>query len=278
VSYIGILFALAAGFVWGSGDFTGGFATRRASPYQVLALSALSGLVVLVIAALALRETLPSLRGGVWAMLGGVTGAVGIATLYYALSIGHAASIAPTAGVISAALPVVYDAFTHGLPPATRLAGFGVAMAGIWLVSASGGTAGGQTRREFLLACLAGAAFGGFFICLGLVDAGKIITPLIITRSFTLLTGLGLIAIKRLPLPALTGNPPALLAGLLDAGGNLFFILAKQNTRLDVVAVLASLYPAATVLLSALILKEKISPRQGAGVVACLAAIVLITV
>ncbi len=277
MSLIGVLCALAAGFVWGSGDFTGGFATRRASPYQVLAVSAFSGLVVLVLAALALREPLPSLQGVIWAILAGVSGALGIATLYYALSVGRAASIAPTAGVVSAALPVIYSAFTHGLPPASRMVGFVVAMAGIWLVSASAGASGGQTRREFLLASLAGACFGGFFICLGQVDAGKIITPLVITRTFTLLTGVVLVAFNRLPVPSLRGNPPALLAGLLDAGGNLFFILAKQYARLDVVSVLASLYPAATVLLSALIVKEKISPRQGAGVLACLAAIALIT-
>ena len=215
-------------------------------------------------------------------MLAGVSGAVGIAMLYRGLSTGHAASVAPTAGVISAALPVIYGAVAHGLPGAARLVGFGLALGGIWLVSAGARAAGGPAGRrfplEFWLACAAGVGFGLFFIFLGLVETNVVFTPLILTRSLTLLTGLVMMRFYRLPLPPLAGNPPALLAGLLDAGGNLLYIIANQYTRLDIAAVLASLYPAATVLLSALVLKEKVSLRQGVGVATCLAAIVLITV
>lgn len=275
-NFLGVLLALASALVWGSGDFTGGYATRRDSPYTVLAVSAFSGLVVLVIAALALREPFPAPDNAVWAILGGVCGAVGIAMLYRALSTGRAASVAPTAGVISAALPVIYSALAHGLPGAAQAAGFALALAGIWLVA--GGAAGGWAPREFRLACLAGASFGLFFIFLGLVETRAVFTPLVLARSMTFLAGLVMMRAYRLPLPSPSANPPALLAGLLDAGGNLLYILANQYTRMDTAAVLASLYPAATVLLSALLLKEKVSPRQGMGVIACLAAIVLITV
>jgi drug/metabolite transporter (DMT)-like permease len=127
-----------------------------------------------------------------------------------------------------------------------------------------------------VLACLAGIGFGGFLIFLGLVDPGKIFTPLIVSRCMTLCVGLLLIKLNRLPLPALSSNPTALLAGVLDAGGNLFYVLARQYTRLDIAALLSSLYPASTVILAGLILKEKISFRQGVGVGVCLAAIVLI--
>lgn len=276
--FLGVFFALTSAVVWGSGDFTGGYATRRSSQYHVLAVSAFSGLVVLIAAAFLWRESFSSLRGILWAGLGGFSGALGIAALYRALSLGHAASIAPTTGVIGAALPVIYGALTEGPPAPTRLVGFGLAFAGIWLVST--GSSGGSrvTRQGFILACLAGLGFGGFFIFLGLVDKGKIFTPLIIARCLTFLTGLLLIWLNRLPFPSLTANPPALLAGLLDAGGNLFYILAKQYTRLDIAAVLASLYPASTVLLASIILKEKVSRAQWLGVAICLAAIALITV
>ncbi len=309
----GIFFALTSAAVWGAGDFTGGYATRRANAFQTLALSALSGLVLLVGAARVLRESFPSLRGTLWAMLAGVSGALGIAALYRGLSTGRAASVAPTAAVISAALPVIFGAFSEGLPAPLKLAGFALALGGIWLVSRSpsdsfpvsserstdgkrseDGTLSADrlpftVRRshstfssifspELALACAAGVGFGAFFIFIGLVDRGKILTPLVVTRSVTFLTGLVLLHRSRLPLPRLTAHPLALLAGVLDAGGNLFYILAHQFTRLDIAAVLASLYPASTVLLSGLILKERASAGQWAGVGLCLAAIVLITI
>ncbi len=273
---LGIIFALISAATWGGGDFTGGYASRRCSPYQVLALAALSGLLVLVSAALFWRETFPSVRGILWAMLGGISGALGIAAFYRALSMGHVAIVAPTTGVISAILPVVFGLLTQGLLAQTKLIGFGLALIGIWLVSAASSSEGRVSRREFGLACLAGIGFGGFLIFLGLVDPGKIFTPLIVSRSMTLCIGLILIKLNRLPLPAPSSNPTALLAGVLDAGGNLFYILARQYTRLDIAALLASLYPASTVILAGLILKEKMSFRQGVGVGMCLAAILLI--
>jgi drug/metabolite transporter (DMT)-like permease len=275
---LGIVFALTSALVWGSGDFSGGFATRKTSQYQVLALSALSGIGILVLGALVLREPLPSLRGAIWAMLAGAVGAVGIAALYKALSMGHAASVAPTTGVIGAVFPVVFSMITQGMPGTTRLAGFILAFLGIWLVSGSAAAGSRVSRQGFLLACLAGAGFGGFFIMLAQVEPGKLFTPLILSRSMTFATALILLWANRQPFPALNVNPIALLAGVLDAGGNIFYMLARQFTRLDVAAVLSSLYPAATVLLASLLLKERISRGQWAGVVICLAAIALITV
>jgi drug/metabolite transporter (DMT)-like permease len=276
-NFLGIVFALTSAFVWGGGDFTGGYATRRDSQYNVLVVSAAAGLVLLVIAALVLREPFPSLAGIMWASLAGISGAVGIAVFYRALSIGHAASIAPTTAVLSAALPVVFSLFTQGAPAFTRLLGFGLALVGIWLVSAAASGGSGATRQELTLAVVAGIGFGAFFIFLSLVEHGRIFTPLIISRCMTLLVGLFLIRAKRMPFPSFTANRYALLAGVLDAGGNLFFILAKQYASLDIVAVLSSLYPATTVLLASLILKEKVTLTRWVGVAVCLAAIALIT-
>lgn len=277
-NFLGVFLALTSAVVWGGGDFTGGYATRRDSQYHVLVVSALSGLVILVIAAALLGEGFPSLRGMLWAMLAGMAGAVGIAAFYRALSVGHAASIAPTTAVIGAALPVAFGILSAGAPPLHRLLGFGLALGGIWMVSASSTGENRISRRELVLAVVAGLGFGAFFICLGQVEHGKIFTPLIIARCLTFLTGLLLIRINRLSFPSLTSNPYALLAGVLDAGGNLFFILAKQYTRLDIAAVLASLYPASTVLLASILLRERITLLRGLGVLVCLGAIVLITV
>ncbi len=273
---LGIVLALISAAVWGGGDFTGGYASRRSSPFHVLALAALSGLLILIAAAGLLRESFPMPRSILFAALGGTCGALGIAAFYRALSMGHIAIVAPTAGVISAVLPVAVGIFTQGVPAPTKLVGFGLAIAGIWLVSAASGSEDPISSRGFVLACLAGVGFGGFLTFLGLVDSDKVFTPLIVSRSMTLVIGLLLIKLNRMPLPALGSNPMALLAGVLDAGGNLFYIMARQFTRLDIAAVLSSLYPASTVILASIILKEKISFRQGIGVVICLAAILLI--
>ena len=273
---LGAILALTSAAVWGSGDFSGGYATRSSNNYHVLVLSALSGIVLLIVLAFVRQEAWPPLAGWVWAGLAGVSGAVGIACLYQALSLGHAAAVAPITAVISAVLPAVFGMFLAGLPGPSQLTGFVVAAPGLWLVSAPAQGAPRVTRVELALALAAGLGFGGFFVFMGLLERGFLFTPLVISRSLTLLTALVLLAARRLPLPSLTSSPIALLAGLLDAGGNIFYILARQYTRLDVAAVLSSLYPAATVLLAWIILKERIGRRQWVGALLCVAAVALI--
>jgi drug/metabolite transporter (DMT)-like permease len=87
-----------------------------------------------------------------------------------------------------------------------------------------------------------------------------------------------MLRVRRLPLPGPGSNPFALLAGLLDTGGNIFYLLATQFTRLDIAALLSSFYPAMTVILARVILKESISKTQLAGMILCLVALSLMTV
>ena len=128
---LGIFLALTSAFIWCSGDFSGGLATRRSHQFHVLALSTLSGIVVLLVFASLWREALPSLRSDIYAMLAGVCGALGIAALYRALSLGNTAIVAPTAAVIGAALPVGFGILTARMPAAPRLVGFGLAF--LWI-------------------------------------------------------------------------------------------------------------------------------------------------
>jgi drug/metabolite transporter (DMT)-like permease len=274
---IGVLLALTSAVVWGAGDFTGGFATRRSHQFEVLTLSALSGIVLLVTFALLSHETLPPFASAGWAAAGGITGAIGLACLYRGLSFGSSATVAPTAAVITAALPVVFSGFTAGWPHTTRLAGFVLAMLGIWLV-ARASTGDPISTHGLRLAIVAGIGFGLFLITIAQVQAGLVFGPLAIARAITLMTAVLLLLAKRLALPSVASNPFALVAGFMDAGGNVLYMLAREFTRMDVAAVLASLYPVTTVVLARLVLKEQITTTQWTGALVCVAAVVLITI
>jgi drug/metabolite transporter (DMT)-like permease len=273
----GILFALTAALFWGSGDFSGGFATRKANPFQVLALSAIAGVVILATAALVAYETMPPAMGILWSLLAGLSGAIGITSLYTALSRGNAAAVAPISAVLGAAIPVGFTFLLRGSPAVLQVVGFGLAFIGIWLVSRSAPVEGKKTNSPLGLAFLAGAGFGGYFIFIGQVESSGVFIPLLIARGVMFLSALLILAFKRLPLPSFRGNPIAPLAGVLDAAGNVFFLLAISYSRLDFAVVISSLYPAVTVLLAAFLLKEKVGMWQKAGVVLCLAAILLIS-
>jgi len=274
---LGVIFALTSAVVWGSGDFSGGQATRRSNQYQVLMLASISGMVLLLACAFLWGEGLPSIKNALWGALAGASGALGVAALYRALSMGHTASVAPTSAIICAALPVLLGLVTEGMPSATQFTGFGVALAGIWLVSKSPKAGEKSFREGMTLAFLSGIGFGGFFVFIAQVERGQLFGPIFVARSVTLAIALLMLGLKRIPLPGLTSNPIAILAGLLDTGGNVFYLLATQFTRLDVAAVLSSLYPAVTVILATVILKEKVVRVQWAGVALCLLAIIIIT-
>ena len=162
------------------------------------------------------------------------------------------------------------------MPAAVHIAGFIIAILGIWLVSNPPDAHARPKNSGLLLAILAGSGFGMFFILIGQVEHGKVFAPLVIAKITALILAIVILKTRREGIPSVGSNPIALLAGLLDAGGNVFYMLAKQYTRLDIAAVLASMYPAVTVILASIILKEKVSASQWRGVVLCVVAVALI--
>ncbi len=195
--------------------------------------------------------------------------------LYTALSSGHMGIVAPISAVIAAIVPIVAGALLEGLPDAIQLAGFAVALAAVWLLSSGGGNS--VSGRELRLALLAGLGFGFYFVLIDRADPASSFWNLTFARSFAAIMLLALmLAIRHPLLPPPDVLPLNILNGSLDAGGNLFFVLAAQAGRLDVASVLASLYPGATVALAWLVLGERLSRPQALGVAAALVAIVLI--
>ena len=276
--FIGIVCGLTSAIVWGGGDFMGGLAARRTHQFQVVVLAAFSGAAIFLPFAILLEEPFPSAASLAWSAAAGVSGAVGIAAFYRALSRGASAMVAPTAAVVGAALPVAVASVLEGLPNPSHAAGIALGLAGIWLVSSPATLGDRRGRPEFGLAVLAGAGFGGFFVFIAQVGKGQIFGPLVVAKLAALFFAVVVLLVRGQPFPRPAANPLSLLAGGLDAGGNLFYLLAQQYTTLAIAAVLSSMYPASTILLSRLVLHERIVRRQILGVGLCLAAVALIAV
>jgi drug/metabolite transporter (DMT)-like permease len=271
-----VIFGLAASLCWGSGDFSGGLASRRANAGSVVIAAYAVGFVLLVALALIWKEPFPFPRDIVLGGLAGLVGAMGLIAFYSALSIGRMGIAAPISAVLTASLPVLFSAFTEGLPSLLQLGGFVLALLAIGLISRPEQSTG---RPEGIgLALLAGCGFGCFFILISHVNHTAIFWPLAVARFTSVLFLLIVVRVRQQQvLPKMTAAPLVLLAGVLDAIGNAFFVLAAHSGRLDVAAVLSSLYPAATVLLAALVLRERVTRIQAFGILIALVAVPLIS-
>lgn len=212
-----------------------------------------------------------------WGALAGTLVMAGYGFLLNGFASGRMGIVAPVSGVLATAIPVIFSAFTEGLPRGLQLLGFGLALVSIWMLSRP--EKFGSRPAGLGMALLAGVGFGGFFTALDQVGESAIFWPLAAGRltACVLLVAFAF-STRRSLIPQVP--PLALLAllGLLDVGGNLFFLLAVQTGRLDVAAVLASLYPAVTAILAWLISKEQMARLQVIGVAVAVLAIALITI
>lgn len=268
-------FGLLSALIWGAGDFCGGLATKRARPFSVVLVAEVAGALLLAAIALLFAQPLPAGADLVWSAGAGLAGAVGLLALYSALAGGHMGVVAPISAVVAAIIPILAGAVLEGLPSPLQMLGFAVALGAVWLLSSSGErTASG---RDLRLALLAGLGFGCYFVFIDRTGAVGGFWNLAFARTVAAVVLLPLMLATRHPLlPPRDVLPLNLLNGGLDAGGNLFFMLATQAGRLDVASVLSSLYPGATVVLAWLVLGERLNRPQVIGVAAALAAIVLI--
>ncbi len=277
-STLGGLIAVLAAATWGTGDFLGGLATRKRSQFQVVVLTSLAGLAILFIAVLLRGESLPSLQSAMWSAAAALSGTIGIAALYRGLATSQAALVAPASSVVGVALPVLFNTIISGPPGAIKWLGIAAGALGIWLVSANTGLGRRESKDALILALVAGAGFGGFFIMIAQVEAGSVFAPLVIAKGASLVFALAMLALRRLPLPSVRGSSTALAAGVFDAGGNVFYLMAAQMTRLEFAALIASMAPAMTVLLAVVVSGQRVGNLQKVGVGLCLAAIALIII
>ena len=271
------LFGLLSALSWGTGDFAGGMATKKSSTYFVVLLSQVIGVVILLLLALVVGEIWPRPVDLLWGAVGGVAGAIGLLALYQGLARGRMGVVAPLAAVVTTQPPLFVSFWLEGWPGTRPLIGFILAILAVWLISRTQ-EEGGIARQDVTLAGIAGLGFGLFFVFLDQVGEGYVLWPLVAARLTSIsLLAVVVLALRPRPFPTVRELPTIALSALGDSGGNGFFLLATQLGRLDVAAVLSSLYPATTVLLAWIILKERLQGGQWWGVAAALLAIVLIT-
>ena len=277
---ISILLGLTSALSWGAADFTGGLATRKIGAYRAVFFGEIVGILFILPITLSVREPLPGFQSWIYAILAGSLGTLGLLLLYYSLAEGTMSIAAPVSALMAAILPVVVGSFTEGLPGFLTFLGFGFALAAVWLVSQN--DTGLKDILSHLssvrLPLLAGIGFGIYFVLMHVATRSSTFWPMVISRSSGLLV-ISLFLFFRRDSWRLSRNAWGIVAinGILDVGGNAFFILAGQTGRFDIAAVVSSLYPGATVMLAAMILKERISRTQWLGITAALVAIILFT-
>lgn len=271
-----IIFGLAAAFCWGTADFSGGSATKRNGVLVVAIVSQTIGILFLIASALAFSESLPSIKDMLWGASAGLAGGMGLLALYHALSVEKMGIVAPVTAVMSALVPVTFGMITEGLPAKGQLIGFLFAFIGVWLISRDNDSSKIELQK-LRLPFIAGTGFGLFMILIDQVQTDGIFWPLVGARMATIPTFI-IVAyfMKKIEIPGIRYLPLIVLAGILDTGGNIFYVLAAKTGRLDIAAILTSMYPAITVLLAWVLLKERLKKRQWAGVLAVMAAVVLI--
>jgi len=266
-----IAFAVSAALTYGTSDFLGGLASRRMPVVRVVLWSQIVGLAAIAVVAPILGGVPTASELGLGAVAG-LAGAGGLLSLYRGLSTGESGVVAPVSGVVAAVLPALVAIAAGERPDGVTLVGFLLAFAAVWLVS------GGRLRAGsgVVLGLAAGVGFGSFAIAMGPVAVSAGLWPLVPARVASI--GLLLVVSGRLrsTVPSAGSRRLLVAVGLGDMGANAMILLALQHGPLGEGAVLSSLYPVATVVLSAIVLKERVRAGQWAGIGLAVAAMALI--
>jgi len=282
------VFALTAALLYGSADFLGGAATRRAHVLSVLLITAPAGLAVVGLAAL-LAGGPPQAAALAWGACAGAAGGVGFVFLYAGLAAGPMSVVAPVSALTSTVLPVA-AALADGERPGLHVyIGALACVAAIVLVSSGGDQASGgtpiisrRTARGIGCGIASGVTFGMFFLFIHNGGESGALWPVVAARLAETLIFLAAAAGTR------TGPvgwrrdgrvfAAALGAGAADATGNVCYVLATHVGLFGLAVVLTSLFPGVTVLLARFLLGERMRWARRAGLALAAVGIILVTV
>ena len=273
---LGALVALA----YGSGDFLGGISAKRLPTVTVLLVSQSFGLAAAVVLVVALRDAPPPAHIFVLSAAAGVVAVMALGLLFRGLALGRMSIVAPLSAIGGGVLPVVWGLLRGERPSALALAGVGVALVAAAIVG--GGAehdpaAAISPRLEMALGAGAGVGFGVVFILLAESSSGSGMWPVLIARCASVpVLAIAAVVLGHSPRIARADLAPVAGAGLCDVGANALVVLAVRRGLLSLVAPVASLYPATTVVLARLVLHERIGRQRAGGLALGLVGLALI--
>ncbi len=274
-----VLLGLAAAVLYGSGDFLGGMATRRAHVLTVLTLVETAGVIV-ALAAAALWPGPASLAGLAWGISAGMVGGLGLIVFYVGLAAGPMSVVAPVSGLVSTVLPVAVALAQGERPGAAVYAGALLCLVAIVLASSAGHTDGGtgggtglvrrpgRLGRAIAYGTASGVSFGLFFLLIRNAGQSGAVWPVTAGRIGELAVVLAAAAVVRPGLLRCAGASiplAAVAAGAIDVVANICYVAATRTGAFGLAVVLASLYPGVTVLLARVVLGERLRWVQRAG-------------
>jgi drug/metabolite transporter (DMT)-like permease len=271
-----VVLSLVAALAYGLADFCGGLASKRASAWSVALLGAVTG-AVLVLSASAVLGGDPTAADFWWGAAAGVGNGFGTAFLYRGLSSGRMGVVAPVSGVGAAVIPVVVGVVLGERPAALVWVGIVIALPAIWLVAREPTGPSVASPGGLVDGGLAGLGFGFLFVAFGQISNDAGLRPLVVNQVVAAAVIALVASLLRQPWrpsrPAVLGG---VLAGSLSAVATVCFLLATREGLLSVTSVLTSLYPAFTVALAAIVLREHVHRAQAAGLLLCAMAVMLV--
>jgi drug/metabolite transporter (DMT)-like permease len=279
VGAMSVVFAVLSALCYGTADFSGGYATRRTPVQAVLLFSQTVGLLVGLLSAWLIVRGLPEGKDLLWGGLAGLAGALGLAALYHGLASAASAIVSPIAAATGAAIPVLFGVIIGERPGTAAWLGVVLALAAITLLSYEPKSADRSRGPGISLGLVAGLGFGLFFIFISRTGETSGLWPLVVGRvvSVTSLVLLAGLTRRSLGISGLSRGV-AVLAGVLDMGANVFFLLAARSGLLMISTVITSLYPAPTVVLSVFLLGERMTPVRALGLVLAVGGVALMTI
>lgn len=262
------LLGLAAAVAFGISDFVAGVGARRLHFLWVTLLGQSASAAVIWIALIWVHGAGPTPQAALWGACSGIGSAVGTLALYRGYGRGEMAVAGPLSAIGAAALPAVIGIALGERLDGLQLAGIVLALPAIWLMAASGGSAGRRLRGGVVDGLVSGLGFGGLFTMLKLAGGSSGLWPVALGQAVAVLLLIIAVAVRR---PAATSTPRAsgqwfaVIAGVLGITATLLYFAAAQSGLLSIAAVLTSLYPGITVALAAAVLHERPALTQQAG-------------